>query len=60
LEHLLGGWKTYQAYFFGVHSQCRSKTFLGGSRWKTCFCAYPQCRSSAYVSGVYLILILRA
>ena len=25
-----------------------------------CFCAYPQCRSSAYVGGVYVILILRA
>jgi hypothetical protein len=23
------------------------------------FCAYPQCRSSAYVGGVYMILILR-
>jgi hypothetical protein len=27
---------------------------------KTCFCAYPQCRSSAYVDEVYVILILRA
>ena len=25
-----------------------------------CFCAYPQCWSSAYVGGVYVILILRA
>jgi hypothetical protein len=25
---------------------------LGESRWKACFCAYPQCRSSAYVGGV--------
>lgn len=25
-----------------------------------CFCAYPQCRSSAYVGDVYVILILRA
>ena len=25
-----------------------------------CFCAYPQCRSSAYRGGVYVILILRA
>ena len=59
LEHLFGGWKTYQACFC-VHTQCRSKTFLGGSRWKAYFCAYPQCRSSAYVGGVYVILILRA
>jgi hypothetical protein len=39
---------------FGVFSQCRSKTFLSGSRWKACFCAYPQCRSSVYVDGVYV------
>ena len=45
---------------FGVYSQCRSKTFLSGSRGKACFCAYPQCKSSAYVCGVYVILILRA
>jgi hypothetical protein len=38
----------------------RSKSFLGWSRWKTYFCSYPQCRSSAYVGGVYVILILRA
>ena len=25
-----------------------------------CFCAYPQCWSSAYLDGVYMILILRA
>jgi hypothetical protein len=25
-----------------------------------CFCAYPLCRSSVYVGGVYVILILRA
>jgi hypothetical protein len=24
------------------------------------FCAYPLCKSSAYVGGVYVILILRA
>jgi hypothetical protein len=36
------------------------KYFLGGSRWKAYFCAYPQCRNSAYVGGVYVILILRA
>ena len=34
--------------------------FLGGSRWKAYICAYPQCRSSAYLCGVYVILILRA
>ena len=35
-------------YIF-VHSQCRSRTFLDRSRWKSCFCAYSQCRSSAYI-----------
>ena len=59
LEHLFGGWKTYQTCF-SVHPQCRTRTVLGGSRWKACFCANPQCRSSAYVGGVYLILILKA
>jgi hypothetical protein len=29
--------------------QCRNRTFLGGSRWRACFCAYPQCRSSRYM-----------
>ena len=42
-------------HIFGVFSQCRSKTFLGGSRWKACFCAYPECRSSAYLDSVYVI-----
>ena len=31
LEHLFGG-KSYE-HVFGVYSQCRSETFLGGSRW---------------------------
>ena len=56
---ILSGWKTYQTCFC-IHSQCRSKTFFGGSRWNACFCAYPQCRSSAYLGGVYVIFILRA
>ena len=30
---------------------------LDGMAW---FCAYAQCRSNAYVGGVYMILILRA
>ena len=25
-----------------------------------CFCAYPQCRNSAYVGAMYVILVLRA
>ena len=31
LEHLFGGWQTYQACFC-VHFQCRSRIFLGESR----------------------------
>jgi hypothetical protein len=34
--------------------------YVGGSKWKTCFCTYPSCKSSAYVGGVKVILILRA
>jgi hypothetical protein len=34
--------------------------FGGGKTYQACFCAYHQCRSSAYVGGVYVILILRA
>ena len=61
LEHLFGGWKTYQAYYFFMFTPSVGvEHFFGGSRWKACFCAYPQCRSSAYVGGVYVILILRA
>jgi hypothetical protein len=53
-------WMENLSTCFCVHPQCRSKTFLSGSKWKASFCAYPQCRSSAYVGGVYMILILRA
>ena len=31
LEHLFGGYPI--GHIFGVFSRCRSKTFLGGSRW---------------------------
>jgi hypothetical protein len=31
LEHLFGAYPI--GYIFGVYSQCRSKIFLGGSRW---------------------------
>jgi hypothetical protein len=58
LEHLFGGYSI--GYNFSVHSQCRSKIFLGDLDRMACFCAYSQCRSSAYVGGVYVILILRA
>ena len=57
LEHLFDG-KPIK-HVFSVLSQCKSKTFLGGSRWNACFCAYPHCKSSAYLGGAYVILILR-
>ena len=31
LKHLFGGYPI--GHIFSVHSQCKSKTFLGGSRW---------------------------
>jgi hypothetical protein len=40
LEHLFGGWKTYQVCFC-VHPQYRSRACLGRSRWKICYCTYP-------------------
>jgi hypothetical protein len=27
--------------FFGVHYQCRSRTFLGGSKWRACCHVLP-------------------
>jgi hypothetical protein len=35
LKHLFRGYPI--GNIFGVHSQCRSKTFLGGSRWNDMF-----------------------
>ena len=58
LEHLFGGYHIKNS--FGVYSQCRSKTLLGGSKSKDMFLRLPQCRSSAYLDSVYVILILRA
>ena len=40
LEHLFGGCKTYQDVF-GVYSQCRSETFLSGSKWNGMFLHLP-------------------
>jgi hypothetical protein len=56
-EHLSRGCPI--GYFLDGYSQCKSKTFSGGFRWKN-ECVYSQCRNSAYVDGVYVILILRA
>jgi hypothetical protein len=37
-----------------------STYLVDGKTYQACFCAYPQYRSSAYMGGVYVILILRA
>ena len=39
LEHLFSGYPI--GYIFGVHSQCRSKTFLSGSKWNGIFLRLP-------------------
>jgi hypothetical protein len=39
LEHLFDGYPI--GNIFGVFSQCRSKTFLGGSRWNGMFLRLP-------------------
>jgi hypothetical protein len=45
---------------FCVHPSVGVEHFWVDLNGMTCFCAYPQCRSSVYVDGVYVILILRA
>ena len=58
LEHLFGGYPIKNIFVFtpsvGV------KHFWVDLDAMACCCAYPQCRSSAYVDGVSVILILRA
>ena len=39
LEHLFGGYRI--KHIFGVYSQCRSETFLVGSRWNDKFLRLP-------------------
>jgi hypothetical protein len=46
--------------FFVLTPSVGAKYFWVDLNGMSCFCAYPQCRSSAYVGGVYVILILRA
>jgi hypothetical protein len=46
--------------FFVFTSSVAVKPFCVALGGMACFCAYPQCRSSTYVGGVYVILILRA
>ena len=57
IEHLFGGYPIKN--IFGVFSS-GVKHFWVDLDGMACCCAYPQCRSSAYVGGVYVILILRA
>ena len=58
LEHLFGGYPI--GHFLVFTPSVRVKHFWMAPDGMTCFCAYPQYRSSAYVGGVYVILILRA
>jgi hypothetical protein len=58
LEYLFGG--NLIKHIFDVHSSVGVKYFWVDLDGMACFCTYPQCRSSAYVGGVYVILILRA
>jgi hypothetical protein len=51
---------SYRAYFWVFTLSVRVKYFWVDLNGITYLCAYLQCRSSAYVSGVYVILILRA
>jgi hypothetical protein len=44
---------------FGAHSQCRSITFLGGSRWNGML-LHTSRVETAYLGGVCVILILKA
>jgi hypothetical protein len=53
-------WISYRAYFWLFTLSVRVKYFWVNLNGMTYLCAYLQCRSSAYVSGVYVILILRA
>jgi hypothetical protein len=38
-----------------VHSQCESRTFLGGSKWKACFAPTPSVGVVQLFGGVYVI-----
>jgi hypothetical protein len=58
LEHLFGEypWGIFLVFTLSV----RVKHFWVDLDGMACCCTYPQCRSSVYVGGVYVILILRA
>ena len=59
LEHLFGGYPIKNV-FLVFSSSVGVKHLWVDLDGMACFCAYPQCWSSAYVGGVYVILILRA
>jgi hypothetical protein len=58
LEHLFGGYP--MGMFFIFTPSVGVKHFWVDLDRMACFCTYPQCRNSACVGGVYMILILRA
>jgi hypothetical protein len=59
-------WRSYlvnenlSRMFFVFTTSVGAKHFWVDLNGMACFCAYPQCRSSAYMGGVYVILILGA
>jgi hypothetical protein len=58
LEHLFRGYPMW--YILVFTPSVGVKYFWVDLDRMACFCAYPKCRNSAYVGGVYVILILRA
>ena len=58
LEHLFDGYPI--KHVFVSTPTVGVKHFWVDLNEMAWFCAYPQCRSSTYVGGVYVILILRA
>ena len=60
LEHLFGGWKNLSSIFLVFTPSVGVEHFWANLNGMACFCVDPQCRSSAYLGGVYVILILRA
>jgi hypothetical protein len=59
MEHLSLEQNGWMENIFGAHSQCRSRTFLGGSRWNGML-LHTSRVEAAYLGGVCVILILKA
>jgi hypothetical protein len=51
---------SYRVYFWVFTLSARAKHFQVHQDEMKDECAYSQCRNSAYVDGVYVILILKA